>query len=199
MRCRPPADEAEMDTFEDSQRSQDSVMTVTQENRHEILYFAYGSNLSTEQMRQRCPHSTPVGLGYLDGWRWIINERGYANVVQQPAAEPAFSGPEGSDRVYGLLYLLPPWDEGSLDACEGVPWAYEKMRCDYIQWAGRDEYGIGSGRATALVYVDRKRVTEGPPREEYVQRMERGIEDAVENWGLDRAYADRVMRRHWRA
>lgn len=52
---------------DDSQPSQDSFMTVTQEHRHEVLYFAYGSNM-TAQMRQRCPHSTPVGLGLLEGW-----------------------------------------------------------------------------------------------------------------------------------
>jgi len=209
-----------MDSQDDSQESQDSVMTITQEKRHEILYFAYGSNLSTTQMRQRCPFSTPVGLGFLEGWRWIINERGYANVVPMTPS-PGGSGGEGSSSsssnkkagVYGLLYLLPPQDEARLDGYEGVPWAYERMHCDYLRWAtppppeGTDD-GEDSGRGgaaaaadepvRALVYVDRQRVTEGTPREEYVGRMEEGIRDAVWNWGLDEAYADRVMRRFWR-
>ncbi|GJN66652.1 hypothetical protein PLICBS_000671 [Purpureocillium lilacinum] len=209
-----------MDSQDDSQESQDSVMTITQEKRHEILYFAYGSNLSTTQMRQRCPFSTPVGLGFLEGWRWIINERGYANVVPMTPS-PGGSGGEGSSSssssnkkagVYGLLYLLPPQDEARLDGYEGVPWAYERMHCDYLRWATPpplegtgDGDGEGTGEAAAadepvraLVYVDRQRVTEGTPREEYVGRMEEGIRDAVWNWGLDEAYADRVMRRFWR-
>ncbi|POR39141.1 Uncharacterized protein TPAR_00661 [Tolypocladium paradoxum] len=172
--------------------SQDSVMTVTPENRHEILYFAYGSNLSTAQMRQRCPYSTPVGLGYLAGWKWLINERGYANVVQLAASDSAKGG-----GVYGLLYLLPPQDEKRLDGYEGVPWAYEKLHCD-LRWARDGEGRAVDEPARALVYVDRKRAGEGTPRDEYVGRMERGIQDAVENWGLDRGYADKVMRRFWK-
>ncbi|KAJ6444710.1 AIG2-like family protein [Purpureocillium lavendulum] len=196
-------------------QSQDSVMTVTQETRHEILYFAYGSNLSTAQMRQRCPFSTPVGLGFLEGWRWIINERGYANVVpMESSPSPSDGGSGGSNRkagVYGLLYLLPPQDEARLDGYEGVPWAYERMHCDYLRWAtpappssssGPDASSAGYGNdepVRALVYVDRQRTTAGTPRDEYVGRMEEGIRDAVYNWGLDEAYADLVMRRFWRS
>ncbi|KAL1648495.1 hypothetical protein SLS58_002250 [Diplodia intermedia] len=53
------------------------------------LYFAYGSNLWLDQMHRRCPSSVYLGVGRLHGsnssntgWRWIINERGYANVVE---------------------------------------------------------------------------------------------------------------------
>ncbi|PNY23452.1 Uncharacterized protein TCAP_06596 [Tolypocladium capitatum] len=183
-----------MGSQDDSQTSQDSVMTVTQEKRHEILYLGYGSNLSTAQMLQRCPYSTPVGLGYLAGWKWLISERGYANVVQATAADASSPDKAG---VYGLLYLLPPQDEERLDGYEGVPWAYEKLHCD-VRWARDREGRVVDEPVRALVYVDRTRVGEGTPRDEYVGRMERGIEDAVENWGLDRGYADRVMRRFWK-
>lgn len=174
---------------DDSQPSQDSVMTVTQDKRHEVLYFAYGSNMSTAQMRQRCPLSTPVGLGLLEGWMWIINERGYANmVVARDGAEPG--------GVYGLLYLLPPPDEERLDAHEGVPWAYEKVACE-ATWVRDGDLRAVDEAVTVLAYVDRQRVAEGVPREEYVGRMERAIEDAVSNWGLDEDYANATMRRFW--
>lgn len=119
-----------------SQDSQDSTLTITDENRSEILYFAYGSNLSTEQMRQRCPYSTAVGLGKLSGWKWIINERGYANIVKLDDGEDDVGGEgegkgkmeeEEQGHVYGMLYLLPTEDEDRLDGYEGVPWAYEKV------------------------------------------------------------------------
>lgn len=45
------------------------------------LYFAYGSNLSHTQMKSRCPDSTYVGMGVLQNYRWIVNQRGYANIV----------------------------------------------------------------------------------------------------------------------
>ncbi|KAM0349385.1 hypothetical protein ACHAPU_003794 [Fusarium lateritium] len=204
----------------DSQPSQDSTMTLMQENVSEVLYFAYGSNLSTEQMRQRCPYSTPVGLAYLKGWKWIINARGYANVVQLPIDSDDDNTPdadadadageskqltargkgkeqateEDEDGVYGLLYLVPAEDEERLDGYEGVPWAYQKFQVD-VKWASAKRNEDDTLRA--LVYVDSERVEEDVPREEYVGRMEEGIEDAVENWGLDEDYADRVMRRFW--
>ncbi|TFB00837.1 hypothetical protein CCMA1212_007242 [Trichoderma ghanense] len=195
-----------------SQDSQDSTLTITDENRSEILYFAYGSNLSTEQMRQRCPYSTAVGLGKLSGWRWIINERGYANIVLQDdddddddADDDEGKGKgkrEEESHVYGMLYLLPPEDEDRLDGYEGVPWAYEKVYLE-ASWvssssSGGKENG-GDEELTpvkVLAYVDRKRNGEGRPKEEYVDRMERGLEDAVGNWGMREGYAD-ALRRFW--
>ncbi|KAF1738671.1 hypothetical protein CRV24_000599 [Beauveria bassiana] len=195
----------DVDSQGDSQQSQDSVLTVIQEERHEVLYFAYGSNLSTAQMRARCPLSTAIGLGFLPRWRWIINSRGYANILP-PSSSPSSSSSSSStttdDGVYGLLYLLPPRDEESLDRFEGVPHAYEKLRCE-VRWvrdgdgkllAGEEE---GGEPVKALVYVDERRTDDGMPAKEYMGRMERGIEDAVRNWGLDEGYANRVMRKWW--
>jgi hypothetical protein len=205
-----------MDSQEDSQPSQGSVMTLTDENRHEVLYFAYGSNLSTAQMRQRCPYATPIGLGYLEGWRWIINERGFANVVRVSESRDASSAPSSSttprqpgnptsgpvaaeqeeEGVYGLLYLLPMEDEERLDRYEGVPWAYDKFQTE-VQWV-RDESGRQMDETVrVLIYIDNERVTPDVAREEYVDRMERGIQDAVENWGMSVEYANRTMRRFW--
>ncbi|KAK8142367.1 hypothetical protein G3M48_008883 [Beauveria asiatica] len=207
----------EMDSQGDSQQSQDSVLTVIQEERHEVLYFAYGSNLSTAQMRARCPLSTAIGLGFLPRWRWIINSRGYANIL--PPCSPCSSSTttttttteDDDDGVYGLLYLLPPRDEESLDRFEGVPHAYEKLRCE-VRWVrdgdgkllageeGEEEEEEQKGRGEpvkALVYVDERRTEDGTPAKEYVGRMERGIKDAVRNWGLDEGYANRVMRKWW--
>lgn len=210
-----------------SQDSQDSTLTITDENRREILYFAYGSNLSTEQMRERCPYSTAVGLGKLTGWKWIINARGYANVVklgkededaemgEEDGEEEAVKeqkdkgiledSDEEASEVYGMLYLLPTGDEERLDRYEGVPWAYEKAYLE-ADWVSRTEAVSTNGGTyvreeltpvKVLVYVDRKRVKDGKPKEEYVGRMERGIRDAVENWGMSEQYAVRVMRRFW--
>lgn len=189
-----------MDSQEESQPSQDSFMTVIDEERHEVLYFAYGSNLSTEQMRERCPFSTAIGLGFLPGWRWHINERGFANVVPSTHPSSANAAMDSCGGVFGLLYLLPPRDEESLDVFEGVPASYEKVQC-HVRWV-RDGDGKpipGDGEpVTALVYVDDRRTGDGPPRQEYIGRMERGIEDVVRNWGMDEEYANRVMRKYWR-
>ena len=60
-------------------------MSKQKQTTGETLYLAYGSNLSTTQMSQRCPESRLVGVAVLEGWRWIINERGYANIVEAPS------------------------------------------------------------------------------------------------------------------
>ncbi|KAL6851026.1 hypothetical protein ACO1O0_008152 [Amphichorda felina] len=177
----------------DSQQSQDSMMTVMDENRREIIYFAFGSNLSTAQMLSRCPESVPIGLGYLQGWGWIINSRGYANIVKMAdnnRAEPApTTSTDGG--VYGLLYLLPPADEDKLDRHEGVPWAYGKEHMSMLRV--NDDRGKpleSPETVTALAYVDAQRTKGDLPRTEYVDRMERGIKEAVEEWGMDADYAD---------
>lgn len=188
-----------MDSQEESQPSQGSFMTVIEEERHEVLYFAYGSNLSTEQMRQRCPFSTAIGLGFLPGWRWIINERGFANIVPLDHVSSSDITPDPAGGVYGLLYLLPPRDEESLDVFEGVPESYDKAQCQ-ARWVRDGDAKPIPGEGTpvkVLVYVDEKRTSEAAPRTEYIGRMERGIEDAVQNWGMDADYANRVMRKYW--
>ncbi len=72
-------------------------------------YFAYGSNIHLSQMARRCPSSTFIGKAILPGFRWQINTRGVANVV------------ESSDHVVeGLLYDVSCQDERVLDRSEGV-------------------------------------------------------------------------------
>jgi hypothetical protein len=62
------------------------------------------------QMAHRCPESIFKGKATLAAYRWHINERGVANVVE--------STPDSS--VEGLLYLVSPKDERALDRSEGV-------------------------------------------------------------------------------
>lgn len=114
------------------------------------LYFAYGSNLSPQQMAHRCPDSIFLGKATLRWWRWQVNERGVANVVPVPVAAPAeerSSSKRGRRRrsrsrsrsrgthhddddddedrhnevsVEGLVYAISPADERKLDSYEGV-------------------------------------------------------------------------------
>lgn len=67
-------------------------------------------------MAERCPESRLLGIARLRGFRWQINQRGYANVVA-----------EDGSYVDGICYLLSNDDEQSLDRSEGVQvGAYEK-------------------------------------------------------------------------
>lgn len=156
------------------------------------LYFAYGSNLWLRQMAKRCPDSPYAGIARLDGWKFIINERGPATIVRAP-----------NDHVYGLVYELAEIDEETLDINEGVPTYYEKRYLKMTVWYASGEDNDAGVRpdvninapgeeAGALTYVD-PRTKEGKPREEYVFRMGMGIDDGLSK-GIPKAYFDEYLR-----
>lgn len=189
----------------------------TNNTANTTLYFGYGSNLWLKQMHNRCPNSTYLGIARLDGYKWIINERGYANVVEierptrprrNAVAEP--NAPLETrlyeSEVWGLVYSLQPGDEARLDKNEGVPVAYTKemLRCDF--WpASDDQDGNPSKPAKKkrakkegkdlLVYINRDAVTPSKPKEEYIYRMNMGIRDAIEK-GVPEGYVEEVMRKY---
>jgi hypothetical protein len=51
-----------------------------------ISYFAYGLNMSTAQMSKRCPKAIKIGVATLNGYEFMINERGYAGVIEKQDA-----------------------------------------------------------------------------------------------------------------
>ena len=132
-------------------------------------------------MARRCPENKFVGLGILRGWRWIIDVRRYANVIRS-----------SEDVVYGLAYEISPSDEARLDEAEGVPWDYNKeMMKIELQVAVSGKKSL----VQALVYADEKRVEEGAPWEEYIHRINMGINDAVAR-GMPEWYIDKYIRKY---
>ena len=119
-----------------------------------IPYFAYGSNMCPEQMRERCPGAEPVGPAQLDGFSFLINERGVATI--RSAADRT---------VWGVLWRISPADEAQLDLREGVKQSrYEKK---LLNVSG------GDGVLHALVYQD-QRLRLGSPRPGYMTRVLNG-------------------------
>ena len=83
----------------------------------ERLYFAYGSNINLEQMAVRCPAAQVVGPAVLDGYELLFrgNRRGTGVATIEPLA---------GSQVHGLLWMLTPECERSLDVYEGYPSLY---------------------------------------------------------------------------
>jgi gamma-glutamylcyclotransferase len=168
------------------------------------MYFAYGSNLWLHQMSTRCPTATYLGIARLNNYAWLINTRGYANVVEVPKSPSPSSSPSHNDTyshaVYGLVYTLSPTDESRLDKDEGVPSSYTKGYVSVDFWPSKKSRVVDTTEPLAytrdnmLVYVDRKRTTVGTPRKEYVHRMNQGIADAV-RLGVPEGYVERVLRK----
>jgi hypothetical protein len=162
-------------------------------------------------MATRCPGSSYIGRAVLPDYRWQINERGYANILPSPGSS-----------VHGLVYELgndpssPLSDEVRLDRSEGVnSGAYVKETCAVVLYPARrrvetsraaaqlakgEPVGWVSGREglprvedDVLVYLSDEFVRPGTPRDEYVDRMNNGIRDAVK-MGVPAAYFDNVVR-----
>ena len=134
------------------------------------LCFAYGSNLWNEQLKERCPGHELAGKAVLQDYQWIINSRGVATVV-----------PSQSDYVEGVLSWLTEVDEGRLDLSEGVSKQIYRKKYLYVQFQGHP--------TLALVYVAAD-TTKGKPRDEYIGRINKGLEDAK----LSDAYVQKYIR-----
>jgi gamma-glutamylcyclotransferase (GGCT)/AIG2-like uncharacterized protein YtfP len=129
-----------------------------------MLHFAYGSNMSREPMRQRCPCAVNIGTAILRRHRFVIMASGYASVVAAP-----------SQQVHGVIWRLTPRDLAALDAYENVAAGlYRRVMLSVIH-AGRS--------VSALVYVGAEE-REGPARKGY---MELVVNAAREN-GLPEPY-----------
>ena len=78
------------------------------------FYFAYGSNMNPDRIRERIPGARLVGKATIKGWRLV--ERLYADI------DRSFGG-----RVEGVLYLVTPSEVARLDAYEGYPRVYSTV------------------------------------------------------------------------
>ncbi|KAL5001700.1 hypothetical protein BDV10DRAFT_159590 [Aspergillus recurvatus] len=191
------------------------MSTTSSRHKHKI-YFAYGGNIHLERMAKRCPNARYLGVARLPGYRWQINERGYANITK-PSTET--SDTPVPMAVQGLCYLIEAEDEAKLDRAEGVPAAYQKrvLSVELVlakaSLVGRDvseimglsseELKAGSGRvgqspgsgemAQALVYVSKDFTADGLPRAEYAGRMRLGLRDALD-LGMSREYGQAIER-----
>jgi gamma-glutamylcyclotransferase (GGCT)/AIG2-like uncharacterized protein YtfP len=79
-----------------------------------MLYFAYGSNLDPEQMKQHCPQSVVVGLASLTDYRMTFPR--FSNRWGGGTAGIQLSHGE---IVWGVVYELTDSDLASLDEYEG--------------------------------------------------------------------------------
>jgi gamma-glutamylcyclotransferase (GGCT)/AIG2-like uncharacterized protein YtfP len=98
------------------------------------LYFAYGSNMSSKQMKHRCPNAKMIDTTVLPKYKFIIYNRGYASII-----------PDSSSKVYGMIWTLDKEDEAALDYYEGVK--YNTYYKKYLNMVVRGE------KTKVLVYI----------------------------------------------
>lgn len=134
------------------------------------LCFAYGSNMDSDQMKDRCPESIPLGVASLEGYRFGLDAVGTATVR-----------PDRDSKVYGSAWLLSYSDEEQLDQYEGVrKWCYRK---EYhpVEYKGR--------LLQMLVYVSCRDEFNGYVRKsDYLPK----IIDAAQELGLPEDYIEQI-------
>ncbi len=125
-----------------------------------IYYFAYGSNMYQEQMKERCPNSQFIKRAYLEGYKFIYD--GYSSKWRGAVANIV---EEEGNIVWGALYEITEEDLKKLDKYEGFPQVYQRCKILVKDDLGR-EY-------KAWVYL-RDPQEKNKPSEEYRNRLYEG-------------------------
>lgn len=87
-----------------------------------MLIFAFGSNLSREQMLKRCPGATVVGPAMLDNYRLAFGS--YSHSWRGGVATVV---PAKGHKVRGVIYHLDDREVVRLDGFEGTPFQYRRV------------------------------------------------------------------------
>jgi len=129
-----------------------------------MYYFAYATNLSRKQMRERCPESQPGFRATLPNYRLI-----FAGWSRQWRGGTASIKPFQGDRVPGAVYELSERDLRRLDRHEGYPTLHNRINVLVITEEGE---GI-----RAQTYIRREQSDETPPSREYLAVIQQGYHD----------------------
>ena len=134
-----------------------------------FLYFAYGSNLNIEQMKQRCPNSLGISPAVLNGWKLV--ERTYADIEKCPG-----------NCVNGALYRITEDDLAALDHYEGYPEYYT-----------RQEVMVSDNSGTyrkALVYTMTEECGKRRNHGSYSECYRKVCSDGADFWGIPNAFSN---------
>lgn len=147
-----------------------------------FLYFAYGSNMSLAQMRERCPAHERVGIAKLSGYALCFPRSSPIRLCGVAGIEE-----RGSSEVWGVVYRLNAIDLATLDKREG----YDAAAAFQINRYNRREVtvlleGDPSRPAACLVYLARSEPGVHVPSSAYLGTM---VEGAAEN-GLPAGYIE---------
>ncbi len=87
-----------------------------------MLYFAYGSNMSSRRLQFRTPSATPMGVAALRGYLLKFHKRGDDGSAKCDVSRTR----NDNDIVHGVLYQLAGAEIETLDAIEGLGKGYKK-------------------------------------------------------------------------
>ena len=135
-----------------------------------FLYFAYGSNMSRRQMRERCPDHECLGKAVLKDHALCfprhspIRNCGVAGLLEKPGAE-----------VWGVVYRLHDRDLAALDRREG----YDPAKSFHENRYNRQTLPVlmDGHNVDCFVYVARHEPGAHVPSAEYLGTIIEGTEE----------------------
>jgi len=141
-----------------------------------MLYFAYGSNMSTPRLQARVPSAQILGVAVLAAHRLAFHKIGGDGTAKCDACHTGDAG----DTVLGVVFRIDAREKTALDAFEGLGRGYEQKQ---VTLAMSDGSSLEAFTYYATLIDDALR-----PFDWYRQHVLRG---AVEH-GLPRAYVRRI-------
>jgi hypothetical protein len=97
-----------------------------------VVYFAYGSNMSTARLRKRMPNCKPLGIATLPDYELRFHKRS----TDKSGKCNAFASGNGNS-VIGVLFSFDPAERAKLDDAERVGSGYEHAIVTVINDKGR--------------------------------------------------------------
>lgn len=131
-------------------------------------YFAYGSNLNKQQMKQRCPDAKSKFQAVLPNYKLIFT--GWSRDWKGGTASIK---PVRGEKVIGGVYDISEKDFRRLDRYEGYPTTYNRINVLIINDNGTS--------ANAITYIKRRQSDETKPSPEYLAIIRQGYKD----WGIE--------------
>ena len=104
-----------------------------------VVYFAYGSNMSTARLRKRMPSCKPLGIATLPGHALRFHKR---SKDKSGKCNAFASGNDNS--VIGVLFSFDPAERAKLDEAEGVGAAMS------TRWSRSSTTKVAGGRSLPI-------------------------------------------------
>ena len=137
-----------------------------------MLYFAYGSNLSHTQMRERCKNPKYIKNFFLTDYKlsFCTIDKGYgvANIIKKL-----------DSKVPGGIWKISADDEKELDYYERFPIKYTK---DFFNLNGEK----------IMFYIIKRQYSFKPPQRWYVDIINQGYKDC----NIDREYLIKKLKHY---
>jgi len=152
------------------------------------LVFAYGTTMHRKYMRGECPHARLVGVGKLKGWKWVINSKKYANIVETSDGWSSSS----DEVVYGLVWSLTPHDFKRLGRSERHR---SKRKKEKISIRLKKRHHSSYKKKKVYVWYDAKHESSGHrAHSSYRHRMRKALKSA-RHQGVPKKYIKKVEKK----